>query len=129
MGLALLLLLRHGVGPGLDHLLRLCHDRVPDHLLLRHDNHYCRGCEAFADGAEHLGLVRLKQRRYNGADDMYARVLQACWTWLLLIGARRDKEGKGGWEERYAALLELAREAGPERRSRGVLRGGPVGAA
>jgi hypothetical protein len=39
---------------------------------------------------------------------MCARALQACWTCLLLIDAGRDKEGKGGWEERYAALLELA---------------------
>jgi hypothetical protein len=35
------------------------------------------------------------------------RVLQARWTWLLSIDAQRDKEGKGGWEERHAALLEL----------------------
>jgi len=80
---------------------------VPGHLLLRHGDHYCRGCEAFADGAEHLGLVRFKQWRYDGADDVYARVLQARWTWLLSIDARRNKEGKGGWEEHHAALLEL----------------------
>ena len=47
------------------------------------------------DGAEHLGLVLLKQRRYDGAGDMYLRMLQARWKWLLLINARRDKEGKG----------------------------------
>ena len=38
---------------------------------------------------------------------MYTRVLQARWTWLLLINVRRDKEGKGGWGEHRAALLEL----------------------
>jgi hypothetical protein len=103
-----LVLLRHGGGPGLDHLLRLRHDRVPDLLLLRHGGHHRRGCEAFADGAEHLGLVRFEQRRYDGADDMCARALQARWTCLLLMDAGRDEEGKGGWEERYAALLELA---------------------
>ena len=36
-----------------------------------------------------------------------ARALQAHWTCLLLIDAGRDKEGKGGWEERHAALMEL----------------------
>ena len=38
-GEALILLLRHGGGPILDHLLRLRHDRVPALLpLLRHDH-------------------------------------------------------------------------------------------
>ena len=39
---------------------------------------------------------------------MYAWALQACRTCLLLIDVGRDKEGKGGWEERHTALLELA---------------------
>ena len=39
---------------------------------------------------------------------MCAQALQARRTCLLLIDVRRDKEGKGGWEERHAALLELA---------------------
>ena len=38
---------------------------------------------------------------------MYVRALQTCRTCLLLIDVGRDKEGKGGWEERHAALLEL----------------------
>ena len=38
---------------------------------------------------------------------MCAQALQARRTCLLLIDVRRDKEGKGGWEERHAALLEL----------------------
>jgi hypothetical protein len=41
-------------------------------------------------------------------DNMCVRVLQARWTWLLLIDTQRDKEGKGSWEERHTALLELA---------------------
>ena len=38
-GKALVLLLRHSDGPGLNHLLHLCHDCVPDLLLLLHHNH------------------------------------------------------------------------------------------
>ena len=38
---------------------------------------------------------------------MCARAMQACRTCLLLINAKRDMEGKSGWEERDAALLEL----------------------
>ena len=57
-----LVLLRHGGGPSLDHLLCLSHDHVPNLLLPRHGGHYRQGCEAFADGTEHLGLVRFKQR-------------------------------------------------------------------
>ena len=102
-----LILLRHGGRPGLDHLLRLCHGRVPDLLLLRHGGHYRRGYEAFTDGAEHLGLVRFKQRQYDGSDDMRTRALQIRRTCLLLIDAGRKKEGKGSWEERHAVLLEL----------------------
>ena len=49
----------------------------------------------------------MKQQRYNGADDMHARLLLARQTCLLLNDAGRDKEGKGGWKERHAALLEL----------------------
>ena len=49
----------------------------------------------------------MKQWRYDGADDMHARLLLARQTCLLLNDAGRDKEGKGGWKERHAALLEL----------------------
>ena len=38
---------------------------------------------------------------------MHARMLHARRTCLLLINAERDKEGRGGWKERHAALLEL----------------------
>ena len=91
--------LRHGGGPDLNHLLRLRHNRVPDLLLLCHGGHYRRGCEACWDSVGHLGLGRFKQRRYDGADDMYARALQARWMCLLLIDAGHNKEGKGGWDE------------------------------
>ena len=50
---------------------------------------------------------RLKQWRYDGADDMHVRLLLARRMYLLLIDARRDKEGQGGWKERHSALLEL----------------------
>ena len=71
-----LVLLRHSGGPGLDHLLRLRHNRVPNLLLLCYGGHYRRGCEVCVDGAEHLSLVRFKQRQYDGVDDMYAQALQ-----------------------------------------------------
>ena len=72
-----LVLLRHSGGPGINHLLCLCRNCVIDLLLLHHGGHRRRGCEAFADGVEHLGLVRFKQWEYDGADDMYALALQA----------------------------------------------------
>ena len=62
----------------------------------------------FTDIAQLLGLVRFTQRRYNRADGMYTRALQARRMCLLLIDAGRDKERKGGWEERHVTLLELA---------------------
>ena len=36
---------------------------------------------------------------------MCTRAMQARRTCLLMIDAERDKEGKGGWEERHTALL------------------------
>ena len=38
---------------------------------------------------------------------MYVGALQARRTCLMLIDAGCDTEGKGGWEERHVALLEL----------------------
>ena len=38
---------------------------------------------------------------------MHVRLLLARRMYLLLIDARRDKEGQGGWKERHSALLEL----------------------
>ena len=66
-----------------------------------------RGCKAFADGADHLGMVRFNELQYDGAADTYIQALQARQTCLLLIDAGRDTEGKGGLEERHAALMEL----------------------
>ena len=40
-------------------------------------------------------------------DSMCARAIQTCRMCLLLIDAKRNMEGKGGWEERHVALLEL----------------------
>jgi hypothetical protein len=40
-----LVLLRHSGGPDLNHLIRLCHDRVPDLLLLCHGDHYRQGVQ------------------------------------------------------------------------------------
>ena len=48
---------------------------MPDLLLLCHGDHYRWGSVAFADGVEHLGLVRLKQQWYDGADNMHVLVL------------------------------------------------------
>ena len=93
-----LVLLRHSGGPGLDHLLCLCCNCVPNLLLLCHDNHYRRKCEAFVDGAKHLGLVRLSSNVVTGVNDMYAWTLKAHRACLLLTNAGRNKNGKGGWE-------------------------------
>ena len=49
----------------------------------------------------------MKQWRNDGADGMHVRLLLARRMYLLLIDARRDKEGQGGWKERHSSLLEL----------------------
>ena len=81
-----LVFLCHGGGPGLNHLLCLRHNLVPGLLLLYHGGHNRRGCDAIADGVEHLGL------NVRDARGVHQRLVHGCSYVLLFERNQRGEE-------------------------------------